>query len=219
MADDGWEPVTDPKELRQVLGGGGVGKSGLSGQENIEMRQARDNNAGGRDIFHQLANMYSVAKRYPGGIPQATYDKARLAVGSENRQAQDSDLFTAYANKAALAKARLLAPVSNTDIMFLKTTQASPRMRFENNKQLIGDEIENASRAYFQNAFKQRWGARNGGLNGRDKAGHTYAEDLARAMQRPDVRQLMLPPWKRKSAAKPAQPTTHDDGWHIEKED
>ena len=217
MSDDGWEPVTDPKELRAVIGGGnGVGKSGLSGQENIEMRQARENNEQGRNIFPALANMYRVAKDYPGGIPQSVYDKARLAVGSENQQAQDSDLFNAYGNKAALAKARLLAPVSNSDIQFLKSTQASPRMRFGNNKQLIGNEFSEASRLYFENAFKQRWGARNGGLNGRDKAGHTYAEDLARAMRSPNVARLMQPPWKRGAPA-PQPASGEDDGWHIEK--
>jgi hypothetical protein len=192
----------------------GTGKSGMSGQENMELKQARANNEQGRDVFPALANMYRVAQRYPGGIPQATYDKARLAVGSENRVAQDNDLFNAYANKAALAKARLLAPVSNTDIAFLKSTQASPRFRFENNKELIGQELSNASRAYFENAFKQRWAANNGGLNGTDKNGHSYAEDLARAMKRPDVARLMQPPWKQSQQPKPA---AGDDGWHIER--
>lgn len=183
----------------------GTGKSGMSGQENMELKQARANNEGGRNIFPALGNMYRVAQRYPGGIPQAAYDKARLAVGSEAAAAQDSDLFNAYANKAALSKARLLAPVSNSDIAFLKTTQANPKFRFENNKELIGQEFSDASRTYFENAFKQRWAAKNGGLNGVDKHGHSYAEDLARAMKNPNIANLFQPPWKRKGAAPAAK--------------
>ncbi|MES2497125.1 MAG: hypothetical protein V4618_13510 [Pseudomonadota bacterium] len=200
--------ITDPSllsklETSQLNINGGQGKSGMSGQENMELKRARENNEGGRNIFPALANMYRVAKRYPGGIPQATYDKARLAVGSEAEAAQDSDLFSAYANKSALSKARLLAPVSNTDIEFLKSTQANPKFRFENNKALIGEEFSDASRAYFTNAFKQRWAARNGGLNGQDKQGRSYAAALADALRKPGIQQLMQPPWKR-AGAKPA---------------
>jgi hypothetical protein len=184
-----------------LIPGGGGGKSGMSGVENKELVQAREANQAGRDIFPALAETYRVAKRYPGGIPQATYDKARLAVGSEAAPAQDSDLFNALATKAGIAQARLLAPVSNTDLQALVRSGANPRLRFENNRQLIGMQYSNAARQYFDNALKQRFAAKTGGTNV-PLNGKSYGEVLSEAMRRPEVRNLVTPPWLRKGAPK-----------------
>ena len=179
--------------------GAGGGKSGMSGVENRELVDAREANQQGRDIFPALAEMYRVAKRYPGGIPQAVYDKARLATGSTNQTAQDSDLFSALATKAGISQARLLAPVSNTDLQALIRSGANPRLRFGNNQKLIGMQYSNAARQYFDNALKQRFAARAGGTNV-PLNGKSYGEVAAAAMRRPEVRNAVAPPWNRTAA-------------------
>jgi len=182
---------------------GGGGKAGkMSAQESPELSRARENNEQGRDIFPALAETYRVAQRYPGGIPQNVIDKVRKGVGSDDPVAQDYQLFDTLAGRAALAKLKLFAPVSNAEFPIAKSIGANPVLKFDNNKQIIGQDFSNASRAYFQNAFKQRWAAKNGGLNGRDKQGHSYAEDLSRVMRQPGIQNLMQAPWKRKGAAK-----------------
>jgi hypothetical protein len=217
-----WQEVVDPNEMRQVLGvsgmnklsgigtGSGGGKSGMSGVENKELVTAREANQTGRDAFPALAETYRVAKRYPGGIPQAVYDKARLAMGSEATPAQDYDLFNALSSRAGIAQARLLAPVSNTDLQTLIRSGPNPRLRFENNKKLIGMNYSNAARQYFDNALKQRFSARAGGTNV-PLNGKSYAEVLAAAMKRPEVRNLIAPPWDRKDAA-PKKGDRNGDG-------
>lgn len=181
--------------------GAGGGKSGMSGVENKELVNAREANQTGRDVFPALAETYRVAQRYPGGIPQAVYDKARLATGSKAQPAQDFDLFNALANKAAIAQARLLAPVSNTDIGLLIKSGPNPRMRFENNRKLIGMQYSNAARQYLDNGLKQRFAARAGGTNV-PLNGKSYSEVLAETMRRPEVASLITPPWLRKGAPK-----------------
>lgn len=177
---------------------GGGGKSGLSGVENKEMVDARKANQDGRDIFPALAGMYRVASRYPGGIPQAVYDKARVSTGSEAQTAQDYDLFNAYSKRAGIAQAKLLAPVSNTDLQALIEAGANPKFRFGNNQELIGLEYKKAAQKYFDNALKQRFGTRYGGTNARGPGGKSYAEVLSEAMRRPEVVRLLTPPWQRK---------------------
>jgi hypothetical protein len=193
--------------MGQAAGGG---KSGMSGVENRELVQAREANQTGRDVFPALAETYRVAKRYPGGIPQAVYDKARLAVGSEAQPAQDYDLFNALSSRAGIAQARLLAPVSNTDLQTLIRSGPNPRLRFENNQKLIGMNYSNSARQYFDNALKQRFAAKAGGTNV-PLNGKSYAEVLADAMRRPEVRNLITPPWGRKGAA-PKKGDRNGDG-------
>jgi hypothetical protein len=182
----------------------------MSGVENKELVNAREANQTGRDVFPALAETYRVAKRYPGGIPQAVYDKSRLAVGSEAQPAQDYDLFNAMSSRAGIAQARLLAPVSNTDLQTLIRSGPNPRLRFENNQKLIGMNYSNAARQYFDNALKQRFAAKAGGTNV-PLNGKSYAEVLADAMRRPEVRNLVTPPWTRKGAA-PKKGDRNGDG-------
>lgn len=197
-----------------VLGtGAGGGKSGMSGVENKELVEARSANQQGRDIFPSLAKIYSISKRYPGGIPQAVYDQARLSTGSQNETAQDYELFDKMAYRAGLAKAALLRPVSNVDVVGAVRSGANPRMRFPVNRELIGVDYSNAARQYFDNALKSRFAAKTGGTNV-PLNGKSYDEVLAEAMRRPEVRRLVTPPWLRKSAPKTRGPKgdTNGDG-------
>lgn len=204
--------VTDPAllsalETSQLNINRGDGKGGFSGAENREMADARENNEKGRNVFPNLAKVYAVAARYPGGNPNAVLAKGMLGIGSNEPQYQDYKLFEKYATRAAISKAKLLG-TNPTDKDFAKSYMAgaTPEDRFRNNREIIGQDFSEASRNYFTNAFKQRWAARNGGLNGRDANGHTYVEDLARAMQNPNIANLMQPPWRRKGAAQAEKP-------------
>tara|TARA_R110002074_G_scaffold262994_1_gene435111 strand:- start:19321 stop:19962 length:642 start_codon:yes stop_codon:yes gene_type:complete len=190
--DNWWEGLVAPA-------GGGSAK--LSGAENVELSKSRAATEAGRDVFPALGAMYRVANRYPGGIPAVAADKVQGMFGASNQQTQDYQLFDTYAKRAAIAKAKLLAPVSNTDIGLMQASGANPTLKFQNNKELIGQEFGNASRQYFEQAFKQRFAARNHGLNGTDKKGRSYAEALADAMRTPLVSNLMQPPWKRRAAS------------------
>lgn len=185
----------------------GGGKSGLSGTESKELASARDKVEAGREAFPLMAQQYRMASRYPGGIPQALYDKARLAVGSENQVAQDSDQFQALTRRQATAQARLLAPVSNYDMQNLMQSGANPRFRKGVNQELLGLDFGKASRAYFEASFRQRFAAQNGGLNGKDKQGRPYAEALAQAYKAPEVQNLMKPPWERQQQGQRSAPS------------
>ena len=218
MTDDGWEDVTDPKELRQVLGAsaanGGIPK--LSTDDSKSAREARDANRDGRPVFKALAQTYRLAKRYPGGIPQTVYDKARLSTGSDNQTAQDFDLFRAMNIRAASAKAKLLG-VNPTDKDLALTLQsvASPRYRFENNRELIGQDYQAAAQKYFENAFLQRWTQRFGGTNATDAHGRSYAEALSEALRSPEVSRQVTAPWNRKPIGGPRSASTA--GWSVKR--
>lgn len=189
-----------------VSGGGQAKGSGMTAQDRIELSKARQANEDGRNVFHQLANVYRTSQRYPGGIPNNVADSWGAALGFKDKQVQDQQLFRAQAGQAAVGQAKLLAPVSNADFQNLVSFGPNPALRSENNKELIAQRYEEAARRYFENAFKQRWGAKNGGLNGTDKAGRTYAEALSQAMQRPDVANELLFPTKRKPIGGPVAP-------------
>lgn len=203
MADDGWEDVTDPSELKKVFGiAGGAPK--LSGAQEQELKDARKANQEGRPVFSALAQTYRLAKRYPGGIPQTKLDEARLATGSEATPAQDFDLFNAMNIRAATAKAKLLgANPTDKDLALTLRSVASPRYRVENNKQLIGMDYEAAAQKYFENAFKQGWISRFGSLNGKDARGQSYSQSLAEAFRRPEAATATTAPWNRKAVGGP----------------
>lgn len=196
--------------------GDGGGKAKMSGAENKELADARKANQDGRDFFRSLANIYHTAKRYPGGIPTNVADSWGATLGLRGQQVQDQQLFNAQASQAAIGQAKLLAPVSNSDLELLKRAGPNPALRADNNRELIGQQYETGARRYFENAFKQRWAAKNGGLNGQDSQGRSYAQALNDAMARPDVQQELTAPWKRADwynnpgKAKPAT-----GGWKV----
>ena len=202
--DDWWTGLVAPA---------GGGKNDMSGAENTELVKARSALQDSRNMFPALAGMYRVAQRYPGGIPQTVYDKARLAVGSENQTAQDFDLFNAYANRAAISKARLLAPVSNNDMQNLIRSGPNPRFRFQNNQELIGLEFSNTARTHLDNYLKQMWLSRNGGTNSPNKQGQSYEEWRSQIFRNPEIVRQITPPWLRKPAA--GKPKAND-GWSVE---
>lgn len=177
----------------------GSAKGKMSGAEDRELSNARQANQDGRNVFHQLANLYRTASRYPGGIPNNVADSWGAALGFKGDQVQDQQLFRAQAGQQAVSQAKLLAPVSNSDFQNLVSFGPNPALRFDNNKELIGQRYEDAARRYFENAFKQRWAAKNNGLNGVDAQGRSYADALNAAMTRPDVQQELTAPWKRKT--------------------
>lgn len=197
-----WAEVTDPTEIAVALtSDAGGGKPKISGAENVELVKARQANQGGRDMFPALANMYRVAARYPGGIPQAEYDRARTKVGSQAAKAQDFDLFNIYANRAAIGKARLLAPVSNNDMKMLVKSSANPTLRFQNNQELIGLEYSNGARQYLDNYLKQKWLAKNGGTNTPNARGQSYDEWRSQLFRNPNIVRQITPPWAREPLA------------------
>jgi len=190
---------------------GGMGARGAEAQEIVKARQA---NQDGRDTFHNLANIYRTASKYPGGIPNVTVDALGNAVGSKSEDVQNYALFRAQNGQAAISQAKLLAPVSNSDFQNLMSFGPNPGLRFENNKQLIGQAYETAARRYFENAFKQRFAARHGSLEATDAQGRTYPQALANAMARPEVAQELMAPWKRASwYSNPGGKAVQGDPW------
>ena len=190
---------------------GGMGQRGPEAQEIVDARKA---NTDGRDTFHALANIYRTASKYPGGIPNVAVDAAGNAVGSKSDDVQNYALFKAQAGQAAVGQAKLLAPVSNTDFQNLLSFGPNPSLRFDNNKELIGQSYEKAARRYFENAFKQRYAARHGSLEATDAQGRTYPQALADAMSRPDVAQELMAPWKRAAwYSKPKGSAQANDPW------
>ncbi len=191
MADDWWSDLV----LTAPAGGG---KAGMSGSESTELSASRKANTDGRQVFPLLAETLRVAGRYPGGNPNAVLSQGMLGVGSNAPQHQDYALFNVMAKKAAIAKAKLLgANPSNRDMQSVLESQASPELRYGNNQKVIGLDYQEAARKYFENTFKQRWAARNGGLNARDKQGRSYPEALDAAFKRPEVKQQTMAPWAR----------------------
>lgn len=204
--------VTDPALLaqlettqNQINRGDGGGGGDLSGVEKKELAAARDKVAAGREYFPLLAQQYRAAETYPGGIPRALYDKTLTKVGSQDPLVQNFDRFNALTKNAASSKARLLSPVSEYDVKFLMEGGANPTYRLPTNQMLLGLDFKKASMAYFESEFRQRFAANNGSLNVKDKQGRSYAQALAEAYKRPEVQNLMTPPWARKQAAAPAR--------------
>lgn len=206
------QTATNPKTGQKVVfkggqwvnaGGGGVSGSGMGvrGPEAKELVEARSQNQDGRDVFHNLSNIYKVAKRYPGGIPNNVADSWGASLGMKGNEVQDQQLFNTLATRASIGKAKLLAPVSNADMENLKKSGPNPGLRFDNNRELIGQDYEQAARRYFENAFKQRFASKHGSLEATDAQGRSYPQALSEAMRRPDVAQELLAPWKRKSQA------------------
>lgn len=196
--DDWWTGLVVPA---------GGGKSGMSGAENTELSKAREQNQAGRSVFPALAELYRAAAKYPGGNPNANLSRSLFGLGDYSAQTMDYANFKRMQLRAAIPKAKLLGVnPSNKDMENILKAQASPEDRFVNNRTAIGLDYSEAARKYFENAFKQRWAAQNGGLNGRDKQGHSYAEALQTAFNRPEVRTLITPPWDRQ-----AVPATNSD--------
>lgn len=92
MADDGWEPVTDPLEMRKVLGtqgmrgqmgGGGAGPNGfgsgrLSVQDQKFLNELRPQSQSGLDSLNQISQAEGAVNRLHTGPVRARLLEARI---------------------------------------------------------------------------------------------------------------------------------------------
>lgn len=177
-----------------IPGGNNTGAGGRA--ESTNLKQAEDARAGAqsaRQTMRGMGFMYDIAGRYPGGIPSKVIDAAKAGVGATDPATQDYRLFDAMSKRAAIGQAKMLAPVSNTDVGLLMSSGPNPALSTQNNRALIDMDFPVIARTLLQQRMKANWIERYGSLSAKMKNGKTFGDAYRQALQMPSVKSAMRP--------------------------
>lgn len=186
-----------------IVGGvepvGNTGKKigSTDAKEQVETR-ARQRDA--RATMYATERAFDIANRYPGGLPSARIDELKRQFGSNHPEVQDYEMLKVLANRAAISKAGMLKPASNTDIELLRASGMNPSLMRANNRQIADIDYADAARTYYETALQQQWISRYGSLNAPRSDGKTFTEVLSKGLQGPTMRKVLQPLSQRKDA-------------------
>lgn len=207
MAGDGWEDVTDPSEIKKVLGTQGLnrtlgigtdpqgrGSGRLSVQDQKFLNQLRPESQSGLDSLNQINQAAaSVSRLHTGPVRAALlearipnekggfFDKLGGILGNWSVPQQDQDDFQRLQGLASEqvmdAQIAQKGPQTEADAARLQMTKISPYKGMAVNKAVMRNSAISAALAARKTPFYTKWANDHGGVNSVDAAGRT-ADDV-----------------------------------------
>lgn len=225
MEEDGWEVVTDPAELRKVLGGSGRG--GLSVQDNKALNEMRDAHSAGLKVNRDYREVARTLDRGNVTPLNASFLKAFIpeeggglldgiggAIGSLFIDQQTRDDFNAL---RALQSGRVMdaqiaqkGPQTEADAARLQLAEVSPWKSKKANLGVMMRGMADATLAKRKLPFMQQW-ANKYGLNGVDERGRTADQAWG------EVAKRVYAVGNNRSAPKATGRSAGNNGWKIER--
>ena len=204
MADDGWEDVNDPNELRKVLGVEGMrqatgqgGQRGLSVQDNKALNEMREGHGTALKVnrdYREVARSLDRADLTPAKaawletwIPREGGGLMDTVGGLIGERFLDPQTVTDFQNLRALQSKRVMdaqveqkGPQTEADAARLQLTEVSPYKSKGANLAVMKRGMADAVLAKRKLPFFQKW-ANQYGVNGLDPSGRT-ADDVWRTI-------------------------------------
>lgn len=191
MADDGWEPVNDPAEIRKVLGSGGGARNGagLSIQDNKALNEMRGENAAALSVnrdYREVAKTLDRANLTPAKakwletwIPRENGGVMDAIGGYIGEQFLAPQTVSDFQTLRSLQSKRVMdaqiaqkGPQTEADAARLQLAEVSPFKTKQANIGVMRRGMADATIAKRKLPFFQVW-ANKYGLNGLNERGQT----------------------------------------------
>ena len=234
-----WEEVTDPNEMKSVLGVGGMnrlmkdvtmsdGQAGVGTNESKTREAQFTSTPQLRTLGRDLARAQYFNKRIPTGRFAATVNEGvqRFPPSWQSGNIADYQSFMGLRQSLAKPVIGLTAPAGTTtsskemdtpkELELALTSVPGPDKEKGANEYLINRTGKAVLDKIAFNSFSDRWRAKYGTVYGKDASGRTMAKAFSDYQTSPTYKKTVMTPFTKLIQGAPKK---GNGGWKVERED